>query len=583
MLREPLGERELLIVGKTYDTKVKGHSIAHFDSAGAPFAARLTVADGMLTTRVAIEARAPIVRPISVLSVGSTTQNYVGLQDARRAEIVSTEAGEALLFPATFNKSAYKAATKNCLRKSTGCRNPDFRRELLVGMMSMQVAKKLRAGGIIEGYPLIEKAVGDRHITAELISIDSFTIEDVDRWEENGSITSGPSAPAAARAAIPELIEYSLTETKKRDERVAIYGKVKAMLRPVAPDFLLDNECGRVPGDSAIDLVVTGGTEAEMVRRARNYPGCAERVRRKLDPDAYARVFAEVQELAKQYQAIGGAVQNVEGGPGVQIKRLPMPHPDAMEMPVDRNLAMLAGRDYSRFERNVAEERARERRRREREQEKKMEAIRAAQALNEINGRIARERALKAGIVLRTTATRSSSSSSGGGSVNRSNRNAAKSVEPAPAADQTLYVAMNANRVNAQCDPYSVMEGGRWAQCERIDFDTELYEVKHARCNNDLPAEVDRVSRFQIVRVSGLTEVERDRLLALSGGDRPPYAVDAASSLSALNAAYAWYEGRFRMAPPDMQRYFQHVMDMTGPLRSAGCSSYRIDGTLYSL
>ncbi len=163
------------------------------------------------------------------------------------------------------------------------------------------------------------------------------------------------------------------------------------MLAPVAPNYLLGDTCGRIPTNSVFGLIAHDSTRSAELLSKDSYPACVEQVRASLDREAYAAVFAAMQPLVARYAELGGEVEPIEGGTGLQISGRPMPHPDAIELPLDKALATLAGRDFSAFEQDAAYMEAARQRRLERERRQREAEQRAAQAQAALNARILRQ------------------------------------------------------------------------------------------------------------------------------------------------------------------------------------------------
>lgn len=388
LLQDPLLDNEILLVGVYRQNPIFKHDPVFFADFGAAYAVRLTRFGRAVVYQVAIEAKGEIVDNPALLWMDDGdigVGKYVAVPDVRDARVAETPEGEVLIFAPAFLKQSFLERIDDCVKKQT--KPCSFEEATDWALTPFKIAGDRRIVPLDRAY--WESDGPQPYVRGTLHQLNNeWTTERVETLRAEGGLFVGGEAFAAAAEADAEFRERHRILVAGTPERNAIWQESYNMLAPVAPDYLLYDTCGRIPVNSVFGLIAHDSTRSAELLSKDSYPACVEQVRASLDRKAYAAVFAAMQPMVARFAELGGVVEPIEGGTGLQISGRPMPHPDAIELPLDKTLATLAGRDFSAFEQDVAYMEAARQRRLERERRQREAEQRAAQAQAALNARI---------------------------------------------------------------------------------------------------------------------------------------------------------------------------------------------------
>ncbi|MGB1237605.1 MAG: hypothetical protein ACPG4U_05300 [Pseudomonadales bacterium] len=372
LLQTPLAENQVLLLGVThhiprgrdYKATERTWDTAFYPNLQyVPFAVKLTLHDGTFVSQLAIDNRGPLQKRYAKVVMYLHT---LGIFDAQKAKPFTGANGEAWVFPERFDLFAHMATIKyRCTAKS--CydydpsnlvkERPPLGFQLAMGQVMQTTPGFGYKGNNSKSIMRISSPTPYRNDRRSTIYIDGYTKPEYIQGSLQSS-TFGPQSHEIAAQAKPVLEQFMMQEHATKKELAKLRKQVYDIIRPYSPKIALYDNCGSIPRGGAVGEFLSGSSGSAHLAKARAYKPCAERVRANLDRANYKIAFAKTQPLIKQFADMGGPVLPSAGGPGLQLHRLTIPHPDGIEIPIDDALATLAGQDFSYSHGNAAIERA---------------------------------------------------------------------------------------------------------------------------------------------------------------------------------------------------------------------------------
>jgi len=468
LLQTPLADNQVLLLGVThhrprgrdYKATERTWDTAFYPGiVHVPFAVKLTLYDGAFVSQLAIDSRGPLQQRYAKVEL---FLHSLGIFDAQKATAFSGVKGEAWVFPERFDLFAHLATIKytcsadKCYDYDPSrlvTQRPPLAFQLKMGQVMSTTPGFGYKGNKSKDIMRISSPTPYRNDRRSTIYVDGYTKPEYIQGSLQLS-TFGPESHLVAAQAKPVLKQYMVEEHANKKEQARLRRAIYNTIRYTSPSIALYKQCGSIPRGGAVGEFLSGSSGSAHLAKVRAYKPCAERVRASLDRAKYSIAFAKAQPLVKQFAELGGPVFPSQGGPGLQPKKLTIPHPDGIEIPIDEALATLAGEDFSYSHGNAAIERAEKQRK-------------AAQVERMRQHRLAQAERYNAMIIQQAKAAQAAAQSSAGSSksaitltktcgANRVKDASGKCVDlpAAPLASEQAAIRAEQERLNQQ----------RWAE-----------------------------------------------------------------------------------------------------------------------